>query len=539
MDFLRSFSVLIIATAALQADDAVNKAIALIEERGGKLSRDEKAPGKPVIHVDLIEAHAADADLKIIVSLNRLQRLSIAGPITDVGLKELVFLKELRELELHSKLITEQGLKVFSALPLLDRLSLPSVPISAAGLKEVGRIASLRHLNLFIAPVTDDGLKELKELHRLETLNVSYSDVTDAGLKHLAALKNLRELSVDFTKLTDAGVKELARQRQWRMLSIACCDDITNASVLALANQKELVELDLSGIQITDASMEIVGTFSKLQGLNLLQARVTDDGLKHLTKLKKLEYLDLGSAPLVTEKGIADLKKALPKCEIHWEPPLPLPRGLPQISKIGGILFLSTHVMSTQMRTRLGWLAVLLVTGFFILNRFNVPELILNGAPSPYTGAGVYQDISRGSWPFAVPGYAVQFSEFELSRDMSGTYHFSGLPNIGRPSILYFDIEKLNNASSVEEKLKMTDQATVILELREKGGKLIAKTSGHLHEHVRYVRSDREFIMLYQPISSVFVPDPHAHYIIDVTYHADDSFQGIRGHVYLECGGSK
>jgi len=43
---------------------------------------------------------------------------------------------------------------------------------------------------------------------------------------------------------------------------------------------------------------------------------VTDAGLKELAGLKALESLDLREAK-VTNKGIADLQKALPKCTIH------------------------------------------------------------------------------------------------------------------------------------------------------------------------------------------------------------------------------
>jgi hypothetical protein len=43
---------------------------------------------------------------------------------------------------------------------------------------------------------------------------------------------------------------------------------------------------------------------------------VTDNGLKELAGLKELKYLDLRRCQGVTDAGVAELKKALPDCEI-------------------------------------------------------------------------------------------------------------------------------------------------------------------------------------------------------------------------------
>jgi hypothetical protein len=50
-------------------------------------------------------------------------------------------------------------------------------------------------------------------------------------------------------------------------------------------------------------------------GVFLTGTQVTNAGLKHLAGLKQLQTLDLGGTK-VTDKGKADLKKALPKLEI-------------------------------------------------------------------------------------------------------------------------------------------------------------------------------------------------------------------------------
>ena len=46
----------LIPSAPLYADDAEDKAVAFVEKLGGKVTRDEKLPGKPVIRVHLSSA---------------------------------------------------------------------------------------------------------------------------------------------------------------------------------------------------------------------------------------------------------------------------------------------------------------------------------------------------------------------------------------------------------------------------------------------------------------------------------------------------
>ena len=61
--------------------------------------------------------------------------------------------------------------------------------------------------------------------------------------------------------------------------------------------------------------MGYVPDLAALQTLGLMDTKVTDAGLVHLTGLTNLQELGLGSTK-VTDAGVADLQKALPNCEI-------------------------------------------------------------------------------------------------------------------------------------------------------------------------------------------------------------------------------
>jgi hypothetical protein len=128
----------------VRADEG--SAVEAIEKLDGVVIRDDKAPGKPVIKVDLYNKPVMDEDLKVLKELKRVQvlRLSLTQ-VTDAGLKELRDLKQLKE------------------------------------------------LNLYGTQVTDAGLMELKDLKQLKDLNVKKTKVTNEGVADLKlALPNCR-----------------------------------------------------------------------------------------------------------------------------------------------------------------------------------------------------------------------------------------------------------------------------------------------------------------------------------------------------------
>jgi len=68
-------------------------------------------------------------------------------------------------------------------------------------------------------------------------------------------------------------------------------------------------------LQLRDSGLRLVGAFPELLTLDVSHSLVSDAGLKSIAELKHLKKLDLTDTS-VTEAGIAELKKALPECEI-------------------------------------------------------------------------------------------------------------------------------------------------------------------------------------------------------------------------------
>jgi len=91
-------TLLVLARSGLRADEAVDRAVRAVVERGGRVTRDEKAKGKPVIGVELSFTEVTNAGLKELATLQTLDFPQTK--VTDAGLKELTGLKTLQALTL-------------------------------------------------------------------------------------------------------------------------------------------------------------------------------------------------------------------------------------------------------------------------------------------------------------------------------------------------------------------------------------------------------------------------------------------------------
>lgn len=210
---------------------------------------------------------AGDADLAHLPALGRLRRLDLVNTrITDAGLAHVSGLTGLRVLSLRDTAITDAGLSHLRTLANLQMLVLNGTKVTGTGLAQVRELTKLRTLYLVDAPVTNAGMVNLSELTGLEALFVGHARITDSGFAHLQRLSGLKTLGLNGTGVTDRGLAQLSA---------------------------------LTGLEL----------------LNLQGTAITDAGLVHLRELASLRWLLLGSR--VTAAGVAELRRALPKCEIE------------------------------------------------------------------------------------------------------------------------------------------------------------------------------------------------------------------------------
>ena len=111
-------------------------------------------------------------------------------------------------------------------------------------------------------------------------------DISDAVLKHLAPFKNLATLILYDTAVTDAGVKDLIQHKNLSTLRLG--SKVTDEGLRELSELKKLTDLDLEGTKVTDSGLIELAKMKSLTHLNLDGTRVTDAAFKAFVARKPI-----------------------------------------------------------------------------------------------------------------------------------------------------------------------------------------------------------------------------------------------------------
>lgn len=152
----------------------------------------------------------------------------------------------------------------------------------------------------------------------LETLNrIDLSGIADLDYQFLLSVPNLHELVVSNAGMIDAGLKRLPRLPALERI-VLDGNPIRGAGLTALNVDSKLVDVSLACPQLSDLFASNLAELKQVRRLSLAGSGLGDASLKHLAGLTKLETLDLRRTK-VTAAGVAELKSALPKCQIEWD----------------------------------------------------------------------------------------------------------------------------------------------------------------------------------------------------------------------------
>jgi hypothetical protein len=218
----------ILALAAVLAIEAGAKpdqdsVLAEIARLGGKVSVEERAPGKPALRANLCYMRNVAQVLPRLRSLDNLVFVSLWGsPVTDA---DLVHLKDLPNLEvvcLWDTGVSDEGLRHLKNLPRLRELylgrSMVSIPgtnqvaISDVGLKHLSEMKHLRILDINHCKISDRGIAELTTLPHLSHIDVSSTEVTEKVIPTLKGFKQLTGVNLFYTTLSGTGKSREALQ---------------------------------------------------------------------------------------------------------------------------------------------------------------------------------------------------------------------------------------------------------------------------------------------------------------------------------------
>lgn len=143
-------------------------------------------------------------------------------------------------------------------------------PTGDAALVHLRGMTKLEEVNLFDPGFTDGALDHLSRVTKLKEVDLNGPGFTDAGLRKLRGLSELRSFTSRDARFTDDGLRELARHPKLATLHL-CSDDY--------------------------------------------QLPITDAGIQHLHKLKKLTDLILETSNL-SDEAVEELQRALPQCDV-------------------------------------------------------------------------------------------------------------------------------------------------------------------------------------------------------------------------------
>lgn len=216
----------------------------------------------------------------------RLMSLSIRrGTITDGAFEELAKLENFRTLNLTETKITDEGFAKLATFKKLEGLHLRNETVTTTGLLNLGKSPHLRSLFLNNIRPTPEILAGLKELN-LRYVTFSLERANDQELAAIGTLTNVFSL-----RLEDSP-------------------DVTNDGLATLSNLP-LHTIDISGTSISDDGLRHLSKMTKLARLDLDSAQITDEGLEHLKGLFGLEYVNLRGTQ-VTDEGAEKLQKVIP-----------------------------------------------------------------------------------------------------------------------------------------------------------------------------------------------------------------------------------
>jgi len=288
-----------------------------ISRLNGKVERD---PAGRIVAVNLRGAWINDAEMIELTRMPDLERLDLSHTrISDEGMLNLKPAPKIKELKLfYSEWITDQGMTAIKGWKNLKRLDVRGTRVS-------------------------DGVVEIvSHMPWLEALDIAHTEVTDVGLENLITLINLKELAVGRGRLSNNGLTILKMLPTLTLLDLSGARPtspdsprggggglgIPEETLKAMTELKELRTLYLGFSSVAPDQLRTLAVLGKVEKLGLQGCnRVDDTALVELAKWKSLKYLDVQEAP-VTEKGLAELRKAKPELKIisgGTPPPPPAP----------------------------------------------------------------------------------------------------------------------------------------------------------------------------------------------------------------------
>ena len=157
-----------------------------------------------------------DTDLMHISTLEKLEFLSLPGnkEFTGTGLMFISDKAKLWHLDLQSTSIDDDGVSEIVKFTNLKDLSLAKSKnpnLTEKGLEQLEFLKNLRSLDLHDTNLDDDSFQRICNLTNLEVLWMGMTRVSDKGMKFIENLRNLTQLNIYDTQITEKGLEHIGK----------------------------------------------------------------------------------------------------------------------------------------------------------------------------------------------------------------------------------------------------------------------------------------------------------------------------------------
>ena len=154
----------------------------------------------------------------------------------------------------------------------------------------------------------------LDQYPEIEWFILSGTQIDDRGLRLLAERENLDALVLTDTAITDRGMALFRGHRCLREVDLTRTR-ITNRTLEIIRSWPALEHLNLSETELTNEGLKTLQGKRGLLTLNIQGTRVSDEAIPTLESFPDLNLLQARDSE-VSPTGFAELKRALPECEI-------------------------------------------------------------------------------------------------------------------------------------------------------------------------------------------------------------------------------
>ncbi|QDT91104.1 leucine-rich repeat domain-containing protein [Gimesia algae] len=301
------------------------EAVECLRKAGVRMSAGIKQ-GALNFQLGILEMDETDHLWESMRELEPLVKLSIQNTtLTERGLATLAGLPRLNEIHLRNTTTPGWAFRHLTSFPQLTKLWIDEMELDDTALAAIGELHGLRQLRFRDTSLSDAGFRQLAYLQNLSALNLHRVPVNE-GLQELAALEQLTFLGLSVMPQVTGEILAMAGQlSRLEGLSLEMAT-LTDQDLAHLRGLKQLWRMSLhytgedSPPRVTAAGIRAFADLPELKQLTLIKVPLNAAGFRELGQLTQLRYLGL-NLPGVPTEWFEELKTQLPECHVSWVEP--------------------------------------------------------------------------------------------------------------------------------------------------------------------------------------------------------------------------